>query len=104
MRSTPKQTVWSTLSPRRSKTASTRRWALRRKIVQVKSKPLTELELGEEATVQRVPDDDDELLRYLGRLGLVPGQRVQLIQAEPFGGPLTLRANGREAAISRQLG
>ncbi len=77
---------------------------MRLRIVQVKSKPLTELELGEEATVQRVPDDDDELLRYLGRLGLVPGQRVQLIQAEPFGGPLTLRANGREAAISRQLG
>ena len=77
---------------------------MRLRIVQLKSKPLTELELGEEATVLRVPDGDDELLRYLARLGLVPGQRVELIRAEPFGGPLTLRANGRRAAISRQLG
>jgi hypothetical protein len=27
-----------------------------------------------------------------------------LIQAEPFGGPLTLRADGRETAISLELG
>src|SRR5207244_11772298 len=77
---------------------------MRLRIVEVKSKPLTELELGEEATVLRVPDGDDELLRYLASIGLVPGQRVELIRAEPFGGPLTLRANGRRAAISRQLG
>jgi DtxR family transcriptional regulator, Mn-dependent transcriptional regulator len=74
------------------------------RIVHSKSKPLTELEPGEEATVQRVPDGDGELLRYLARLALVPGQRVQLIRAEPFGGPITLRTNGRETAISRQLG
>jgi DtxR family Mn-dependent transcriptional regulator len=74
------------------------------RIVHSKSKPLTELEPGEEATVQRIPDADGELLRYLARLALVPGQRVQLIQAEPFGGPLTVRANGQETAISRQLG
>jgi DtxR family Mn-dependent transcriptional regulator len=73
------------------------------KIVHLKSKPLTELEPGEEATVQRVPDGDSELLRYLTKLGIVPGQRVQLIQAEPFAGPLTLRTNGRKTAISHQL-
>jgi DtxR family Mn-dependent transcriptional regulator len=74
------------------------------RIVQSKSKRLTELEAGEEATVLRVPDGDADLLRYLASRALVPGQRVQLVQAEPFGGPLTLRADGRETAISRQLG
>jgi DtxR family transcriptional regulator, Mn-dependent transcriptional regulator len=74
------------------------------RIVQSKSKRLTELDPGEEATVLRVPDGDGDLLRYLASRALVPGQRVQLIQAEPFGGPLTLRADGRETAISRQLG
>jgi DtxR family Mn-dependent transcriptional regulator len=74
------------------------------RIVQSKSKRLTELEAGEEATVLRVPDGDGDLLRYLASRALVPGQHVQLIQAEPFGGPLTLRADGRETAISRQLG
>jgi DtxR family Mn-dependent transcriptional regulator len=74
------------------------------RIVQSKSKRLTELEPGEEATVLRVPDGDGDLLRYLASRALVPGQRVQLIQAEPFGGPLTLRTDGRKTAISRQLG
>ena len=74
------------------------------RIVQSKSKRLTELEPGEEATALRVPDGDGDLLRYLASRALVPGQRVRLIQAEPFGGPLTLRADGRETAISLQLG
>ena len=74
------------------------------RIVQSKSKRLAELEPGEEATVLRIPDGDGDLLRYLASRALVPGERVQLIQAEPFGGPLTLRADGRETAISLELG
>jgi DtxR family transcriptional regulator, Mn-dependent transcriptional regulator len=74
------------------------------RIVHAKSKRLTELEPGEKATILRVPDGDGELLRYLELLRLVPGQRVQLVRAEPFGGPLTLRTTDAETAISRQLG
>lgn len=74
------------------------------KIVHAKSRRLSELEPGEEATVRRVPDGDDELLRYLATLALVPGQQIQLIHAEPFDGPLTLRTNRGEAVISVQLG
>ncbi len=73
------------------------------RIVHAKARPLIEVEPGEAATVQRVPDADAELLRYLGTLGLLPGQRVELMQAAPFGGPLTVRANGREVSISREL-
>jgi DtxR family Mn-dependent transcriptional regulator len=74
------------------------------RIVESEARPLTALAPGEEATVERVPDGDGELLRYLATLALVPGQRIELLQAEPFGGPLTIRGNGRESAISRQLG
>jgi DtxR family Mn-dependent transcriptional regulator len=73
------------------------------RIVQPKARPLTELEPGEQATVQRVPDGDGELLRYLATFGLVPGGRVELLRAEPLDGPLTVRADGRTAAVSRQL-
>jgi DtxR family Mn-dependent transcriptional regulator len=73
------------------------------RIVQPKARPLTELEPGEQATVQRVPDGDGELLRYLATLGLVPGGRVELLRAEPLDGPLTVRADGWTAAVSRQL-
>jgi DtxR family Mn-dependent transcriptional regulator len=75
----------------------------RLKIERSKTKPLTELEPGSEATVQTVPDGDGELLRYLMNIFLVPGQSVTLLQAAPFNGPLTVRANGRETAISAEL-
>jgi Fe2+ transport system protein FeoA len=54
--------------------------------------------------VQKVPDRDAELLRYLTSLALLPGQPVELVRAEPLDGPLTIRIKGRETAISRQLG
>jgi DtxR family transcriptional regulator, Mn-dependent transcriptional regulator len=64
---------------------------------------LDRLELGEEATVRRVPDGDPALLRYLAGLTLIPGQKVTLRKSEPFGGPLTLDVEGSEHAISREL-
>ena len=73
------------------------------RIVHSKGKPLSLLTPGERAIVQKVPDRDAELLRYLAALDLLPGQPVELVRAEPFGGPLTIRAKGRETAISRQL-
>ena len=64
---------------------------------------LASLEPGDEATIKRVPDGDDELLRYLTKLALVPGKKVKLRAAEPFGGPLTVRVGKAEHAISREL-
>ena len=64
---------------------------------------LASLEPGDEATIERVPDGDDELLRYLAKLALVPGKKVKLRSAEPFGGPLTVRVGKVEHAISREL-
>jgi DtxR family Mn-dependent transcriptional regulator len=64
---------------------------------------LVELAPGERATIRRVPDADGELLRYLAGLALVPGEIVELLEAAPFGGPVTVEAGGAEHAISREL-
>jgi DtxR family transcriptional regulator, Mn-dependent transcriptional regulator len=64
---------------------------------------LASLEPGDEATIRRVPSDDGELLRYLKSLALVPGRKVKLRSAAPFGGPLTVRVGKAEHAISREL-
>ena len=64
---------------------------------------LASLEPGDVATIRRVPDDDDALLRYLADHALVPGKTVRLTRAEPFGGPLILRVGKAEHAISREL-
>ncbi len=64
---------------------------------------LSELEPGEEATVRRVPDGDEQLLRYLSSLALLPGAPVVLVRAAPFGGPVTVTSGGEEHAISLEL-
>src|ERR687897_2231546 len=58
---------------------------------------------GEEATVRRVPDGDAELLRYLAELTLVPGRRVLMRKAEPFGGALPQAGDGQQRTHSREL-
>jgi Fe2+ transport system protein FeoA len=54
--------------------------------------------------VSSVPDLEEDLLRYLATIDLVPGQRVTLCRASPYSGALTLRVDsGHETAISRDL-
>src|SRR6186997_2586817 len=69
----------------------------------VELRTLASLEPGDEATIRRVPDTDKDLLRYLTTLALVPGKKVKLRRAEPFGGPITVRVGKVEHAISREL-
>ena len=66
-------------------------------------RPLAELQPGERATIRRVPDEDPALLRYLSGLALLPGKAVKLVGCAPFGGPVTVMAEGAEHAISREL-
>ncbi|MFL5971832.1 MAG: metal-dependent transcriptional regulator [Gaiellaceae bacterium] len=73
------------------------------KLVVTEAMPLSALGPGEKATVERVPDGDGELLRYLSGLKLTPGSRIEVREAAPFEGPLTVRVGGTEHAISREL-
>ena len=65
-------------------------------------RPLHALEPGERSTVRRVPDDT-ALLRYLLELGLLPGASVEVVQAAPFDGPITVASEGAQHAISYEL-
>jgi DtxR family transcriptional regulator, Mn-dependent transcriptional regulator len=44
-----------------------------------------------------------DMLRYLSERGIAPGDKVECVRREPFGGPLTVRANGREHALGDLL-
>ncbi len=55
------------------------------------------------AAVSRVPDGNPELLRYLDELGLLPGSDVEVVSQAPFGGPVTVRTESGDHAISREL-
>ena len=67
------------------------------------SRSLADLDLGDTATVARVPDGDAALLRYLSEIAIVPGQELEVMKAAPFGGPLTVRTGTGEHAIAREL-
>jgi DtxR family Mn-dependent transcriptional regulator len=53
--------------------------------------PLSTLDMGMQARVVRVPDEDPALLRYLGTLGLVPGAWITIEGRTPYGDILTVR-------------
>lgn len=61
--------------------------------------PLTDLPVGQTATVSEVDDEDAALLRYLDELGLVPGAQVEPLAVGPFDGPITLRIAGQERPV-----
>lgn len=60
-------------------------------ITQPESGLLVEMEAGQKLIVVEVDDDDPELLRYLGEMGLYPGTGIRLLACAPFKGPLTLQ-------------
>lgn len=53
--------------------------------------PLSTLEVGMQAKVVRVPDEDPALLRYLATLGLVPGTWITIDGRTPYGDILSVR-------------
>jgi DtxR family transcriptional regulator, Mn-dependent transcriptional regulator len=67
------------------------------------SVPMAELEPGQSGTIVEVSDSNPDLLRYVAGLGLVPGAKLRLIAAEPFGGPLTVEVEGAEHAVGREV-
>ncbi len=64
---------------------------------------LDELQPGHHATVRRVRDQDPEALRFLAELNLVPGTRIQVLEVQPFNGPLTLDIEGNHRVVGRDL-
>lgn len=72
-------------------------------VERVRHATLAEMEPGQEGVVSRVSDADPAMLRYLGDLGLYPDTEVDMLEKEPFGGPLRVRVAGTERAIGAEL-
>lgn len=65
----------------------------------VSTMPLSQLAAGQRAVVQRVNDDEPELLRYLTSLGLVPGTLVTMEAVTPYGDVYTLKIGNATQAV-----
>lgn len=64
---------------------------------------LAEVGAGEQVRIIEVRVHEPEQLRYLGSLDLYPGANVEVIEAAPFDGPISLSVNGAPRVLSRSL-
>jgi DtxR family Mn-dependent transcriptional regulator len=64
--------------------------------------PLSELEAGARATIVRLAEHDGELLHWFYDEGLVPGREIEVRDAQPAAGQMTVRLNGAERAIGEK--
>ena len=55
---------------------------------------LDSLESGQHGTFVRISDSDPEMLRYLAERGVSPGDRLEVVERQPFGGPVFARFGG----------
>jgi DtxR family transcriptional regulator, Mn-dependent transcriptional regulator len=52
---------------------------------------LQSLEAGDRGVFMRISDSDPEMLRYLGERGIAPGGRFEVVEKQPFAGPVFVR-------------
>lgn len=64
---------------------------------------LADMQVGEEARIVRVCEQDDSRLRYIGELGLLPGVLVRVTASAPFDGPLSVQVGEDECTLDRRL-
>jgi DtxR family transcriptional regulator, Mn-dependent transcriptional regulator len=68
-----------------------------------RARALYDLEPGRRVTFVRVSDADPEMLRFLAERGIVPGARLEVIERQPFDGPLYVRAGDEVHVLGATL-
>ena len=63
---------------------------------------LSELGAGDRATIVRLAEHDGELLHWFYDEGLVPGSEIEVREAQPAAGQVTVKLNGQERAIGEK--
>ncbi len=65
--------------------------------------PLCDCQPGERLIVLRVKDSDPEVLRYLSRIGMVLTTEVEVLERQPFNGPLILKVGSVTHSVGLEL-
>ncbi len=67
------------------------------------SRSLQSLEPGMSGRFTRISDSDPEMLRFLAERGIAPGDRLEVIDKQPFDGPLFVRFGGSVQVLGGPL-
>jgi DtxR family Mn-dependent transcriptional regulator len=70
---------------------------------EAETRSLADLRPGDEGVFVRVSDSDPEMLRYLGERGVAPGSSFEVLERQPFGGPLFVRFGGDVHPLGGEL-
>ncbi|HJS95602.1 MAG TPA: metal-dependent transcriptional regulator [Solirubrobacteraceae bacterium] len=64
---------------------------------------LQTLEVGARGTFARVSDSDPEMLRFLAEHGIAPGDSLEVVDKQPFDGPLFVRFGEHVQVLGGEL-
>jgi DtxR family Mn-dependent transcriptional regulator len=64
---------------------------------------LADLDPGSAGVFVRVSDSDPAMLRYLGARGVTPGAALEIVDRQPFGGPVFVRFGESVHALGGEL-
>ncbi len=72
-------------------------------IEETTTESLESLQTGARGTFVRVSDSEPEMLRYLAQRGIAPGAQLEVVDRQPFGGPLFVRFGHSVHALGGEL-
>ncbi|MEA2290829.1 MAG: DtxR family transcriptional regulator, Mn-dependent transcriptional regulator, partial [Solirubrobacteraceae bacterium] len=61
------------------------------------------LDAGDRGVFVRVSDSDPEMLRYLGERGIAPGDAFEVVEKQPFAGPVFVRFGDKTHVLGGTL-
>lgn len=64
---------------------------------------LHETQPGYSGFIVSVKDDDSGLLKYLLKIGAIPGKRIRLVSKEEYDGSIVIEVEGKRTSISKMV-
>ena len=72
-------------------------------IEEARTESLESLGPGARGTFTRISDSDPDMLRYLAERGIAPGDPLEVLERQPFGGPLFVRFGSEVHTLGGEL-
>ncbi len=67
------------------------------------SKPLSEAKVGEKLVVSLIYTSDIEQVKYIQKVGLKPERKCEVLNIEPYNGPIQLKIGQKKQLISKDI-
>lgn len=64
---------------------------------------LAQAELNKEYHIQRISDDNKEMVAYFEEMKFLPGMEIKLLSRDPFNGPLNIEHNSKENIVGYEI-